>query len=324
MAIFKFTKWMTLGFFEHLPIWYFWIGSLLTASSSLAMFDKPHYDFIWTIIFPWIVIFLYFYAHFKSSKNWKRPWLPLIILYLITLSLCIYLVIFTQRDNLDSSAYKLTYEITNFIWIFFIILHCAWYRGKQGLIRFFCIATIYGFLLESSGVQMGFFSEEGYHIYVPGFHAPLITMIGWSVIFYPCVVIYEKYRQAFFNDKKIPVIVSAFFVSIIALFFDLQIDPFASAFGLWTWNPTLTPWFLGVPLLNFVSWFWAVFMFGIAYYTITQKESWTDRKKHLTFLLCIPLIQCFAGLGVFTIMTIVEGYKGPSMTILLKHLSNLL
>ncbi|PCJ62941.1 MAG: hypothetical protein COA79_02085 [Planctomycetota bacterium] len=312
------------GFFKHLPIWYFWLGSLMTAASSLSMFETPHYDFIWTIIFPWIVIFIYFYAHFKSSEKWKSPWVPLSSLFLITLALFIYIVLFTQKEEINLSEYKFTYEIVNLIWIFFIAVHCAWYRGSQGYIKFFMIATLYGFFLESSGVQMGFFSEEGYHFYVPGFHAPLITMIGWSVIFYPSVVIFEKYHAAFFKDKRINVLVGALAVSGIALFFDFQIDPFASAFGLWTWNETLAPWFLGVPLLNFVSWFWAVFTFAVGYYVITQKNEWSELKKNLVFLCSIPLIQTIAGIGVFSVMSLVEGINGASMNILKNYLSSYL
>jgi uncharacterized membrane protein len=286
---------LVAGFTDHIPVWFFWLTSLITMHSSLAYLNPPRYDFTWTIAFPWTIIFLYFYAHCQSSGKYQNPFVPPAILAFISLACFSAIYIYAKPVGITTDQFKWRYEIYNMLWVGMIIAHCIKFRGFHGFLRFFIIAGLYGFLLESSGVQRGFFFEDRYHIYLTGFDAPLVTMIGWSTVFYPCTVIFEKVTQTLLPKKKIGILPGGLIISLMALCFDLQLDPFASAYGLWQWNKTLPPWFLGVPFLNFVSWFWAVLMFGVAYLLITRRENWAEWKKQVVFLLAIPIIQSAAG-----------------------------
>jgi len=106
--------------------------------------------------------------------------------------------------------------------------------------------------------------------------------------------------------------------------FDSLIDPFATDFGLWTWNRAYNHqnsfyWF-GVPLANFVSWFTAVFTFGAAYYYFELKKTgWEQMKRNAAMLCSLPLVLLAAGIIEFSSLGLIEGFHGPSWTILKQY-----
>jgi uncharacterized membrane protein len=85
---------------------------------------------------------------------------------------------------------------------------------------------------------------------------------------------------------------------------DLNLDIYASRFNWWVWNSSLKPIWFGVPLTNYLAWFWAVFWFGVLWVWAyqdpkdtslpvkTQKERTIFITKYAVFVLILDLI-CF-------------------------------
>ena len=61
---------------------------------------------------------------------------------------------------------------------------------------FFGVALVYGFILENSGIVLGFFEEKGFHVYLGPLPAPLATTIGWCFILFCCVWTAERLAGA--------------------------------------------------------------------------------------------------------------------------------
>jgi Carotenoid biosynthesis protein len=214
------------------------------------------------------------------------------------------------------------FEISNILWALILIAHCYYFRGSSGLLKFFGAALIYGFLLESGGVTMDFFRENDYHYYFPFLAAPLGTMAGWSTVFYPTIVVYEMLCTKWKKLGSMNLVLTGLLISMIALLWDMHLDPVATNVGLWTWHELLPDFFLGVPLINFTSWLSAVFTFGMGYVFIHRRDDWSEKKKVVAMFMMIPLVQFLAACLNFPLIGIAEGFDGPSWQVLLLSLKN--
>ena len=204
------------------------------------------------------------------------------------------------------------YEPWCVFWLIALVAHCWYWRGKNGLIKFFVATLIYGFLLESSGVVGDYFRENDYNYYLPMLAAPIATMAGWPIMFYTAISLYEVIEQRWQKLKTTNILIVGLIISLIALFWDLNIDPVATGIGFWTWHELLTEWYLGVPLLNFTSWLSAVFAYGVAYTFINRRSGWSDRKKIVAMFVMIPLVIIAGYLINFIMIGLCEGFDGPS------------
>ena len=91
---------------------------------------------------------------------------------------------------------------------------------------------------------------------------PLATQLGWPYVFYICILFWEKVCELFPKLKRNPFL-GGLIISISGLLIDLNLDIYASRFNWWVWNPSLKPIWFGVPLTNYLAWFWAVYWFGV-------------------------------------------------------------
>lgn len=208
------------------------------------------------------------------------------------------------------------HEISNIFWLLLLVLHCWYWRGRQGLIKFFVATLIYGFLLESSGVQGDYFREYDYNFYLPMLAAPVATMAGWAMVFYSSLSIYEMIEWRWPKLKRVNVVLIGLLIAIIATSWDLHIDPISTGLGLWTWHELLPEWYLGVPMLNFMSWMTAVFVYGLGYTYIHRHTSWNDRQKIIAMFVMIPILLVAAAIINFTLCGIIEGFDGPTWQVL--------
>jgi uncharacterized membrane protein len=127
--------------------------------------------------------------------------------------------------------------------------------------------------------------------------------------------------------KHVPRIASnPYLVAVLAAFsgllLDLQFDPIATSVGFWSWNPLLQGGFLGVPVLNFVAWFCAIYPFAWLFFRREQSASLapleiTDKRHRHWLLLRVPLVLAVAAVMFSTSMLLIEGgLSGPTFTIL--------
>jgi hypothetical protein len=160
------------------------------------------------------------------------------------------------------------------------------YHGKWPTLKIFGVGLIYGMVLENGGPLIipqlgfeGFFWEETYNIYLFEFFGhgyrlskvPLATHLGWTNVFFLGYCIYEKMAAAFpkIQEGKIKSILWGFIIMTMSGWMrDLQLDPIATRFRWWVWNEHLRPVWFGVPIVNYIAWFWAVGVFGAIYVAI--------------------------------------------------------
>ncbi|MBL8022153.1 MAG: carotenoid biosynthesis protein [Leptospirales bacterium] len=213
-------------------------------------------------------------------------------------------------------------ELVSFSWTALLALHIAYKLGSWGVARYLITAGIYGLSLESSGIQMGFFTEPGYSFYFPFLDTPLVAVTGWITVFYPVMFLIRELQTRWPTLLSYPTL-SGILCGLAALSIDLHLDPIATNLKLWIWNPRLTPFFQGVPLLNFTSWFFAVATFSSACF-------WLDRliqsraKREGILLVAIPGIQALAGLFNFAMVALIEGSQSPGLILLREHIGRVL
>jgi carotenoid biosynthesis protein len=304
--------------FLNLPAVFILYTALHLLHSTLAWLDPPRYGWIWTIIFPFIFVFAFLWVRLYREGGIPNPNGVFYTFWTLVLAAVAAILVTTAPAGLSLDQIIRQHEHTTYFWVVLLMLHCVVTRGMTGFLAFFGVGVLYGGLLESSGIQLGFFFEPNYHLYAPEilrpiFRAPVTTILGWTTVFYPTVFVTEKILGAF-NVKNL--IVRAFHASLVGLFIDLQVDPVASEVGLWNWNKALEPGFLGVPTLNFVSWFFAVPPFAFAVMTVFGKHDWSPKKKLGVLLVCVPICQIIAGILTFTTMFLIEGADSPALKLL--------
>lgn len=165
--------------------------------------------------------------------------------------------------------------------------------GKWTTIKIFLIGMIYGLVLENGGPMSvpalgfeGYFWENNYKLYLFEFFGygirissvPMATHLGWSNVFLICYLFYEQIARAFpkIREGLKATLIGGLIMTTSGLLLDLQLDPIATRFRWWVWNTDLLPVWFGVPLINYVAWFWAVFTFGAGWVYVHQFQKNKD------------------------------------------------
>jgi uncharacterized membrane protein len=319
----------------NLPAWFIFYITAYTLFGYIGLLKNPRPDYAMTFVFPYGLFLVYYYSRFRADGSLDAGGRvgKYLLLAGITSAILVITVLGARpvrfgpdwASHVDRSI--IFYEISNILWTLIIAAHCVVFQGWKKFLLFFGVAFVYGMILESSGVTMGFFSEDRYHLYLPGFSAPVATMFGWSMVFYPCMFIIDMLRRGVPFIENRSFLWLGLFVALAALCFDAIIDPYATDFGLWTWNGSYNRgnsfYWCGVPLVNFVSWFAAVVSFGAFYYFYeVRKTGWDQVKKAAVMLGSLPLILLAAGIIEFSTLGVIEGFNGPSWAILKKYISD--
>ena len=310
-----FTNWFK-GILRDYPLWFYYINAVTISIATIMFLPEPRYDLLNTAFFPLSLVTAFLIiTKYKANHSLKSILFSIFVIWFIwILSIVLSKPLYWSNEKL-----RYYYEISVYIWVPMIFAHCYFTYGFTGLIKFYGVLLLYGFSLESSGIEMGFFKEEGFMVYLPVFAAPLPTMLGWTTVFYPCLALFKGLEKWNFIGKT-NIYLKAILIATIAVFMDFQIDPVATHTGLWQWsemyNQQNTFWLWDVPLINYVSWFFSVLTFALVYLWVHEKK-WTEKKRILIMLVSIPFIQSLAGLGVFTTMGLTEGFNGPSWQILI-------
>lgn len=321
-------------FWTNLPVWYLHISVTSLTFSYISLTPEPRYDLIKTFIFPYFLFLAFYYARIYTDKTIAEADKSrlFIKLFFWTSVLILIIVVFSSPIRLGDtpehhlSNYKIYFEISILIVEIILGIHCYMHRKKRDFLLFLIPAVIYGMIVENSGITIGFFSEEGYLFYLPFLKAPLATMLGWASSFYITIFIVEKIVEAVPLFRRSGYITLSLLVSLSAVLIDLQLDPFAKIMGLWKWHPLLLNknsfLIFGVPLLNFIAWFGAIFSFSVFYYFImVKKNSYSQLKKTLILTALIPLILLFEAAVIFSLEGMINSFTGTGWKILINFLS---
>ena len=279
-------------------------------------------ELVLTALFPMLVPWGFFALRFRKADLPSRILagglslgVPLLLCLNVSLGL---------RYPLDNETLRNIYEFCAILNTVVLMIH-AHKTIPGSLALFLGPCLLYGLLLENGGIFLGYFSELNYHLYLGPLPAPIATVSGWVTIFYLVIWCGWELRVHFPSLAKWPLI-SAFLVTLVALCFDLQVDPLASAVGLWRWHPSLARAWLEVPTLNYVAWTAAVLPFSWLFFLREKSASLLPQemigRDHREWLLRrVPLSLGMASALFLGLMAILEGgTHGPTFMILLDAL----
>lgn len=212
------------------------------------------------------------------------------------------------------------WEVFNLSLFVILLTFCYKKYGKYTALKIYGIGMLYGMVLENGGPLFlpelgfpGFFFEHHYMLYLFQINigsftfgtrisqVPLATHFGWSNVFFISFVWYETITQAYpqLKQGKIKSIIYGFLImSTSGLLRDLQLDPTATRYKWWIWNENLVETWFGVPMVNFIAWFWAVGAFGAFWVYVHQKQNQkgellTEKEQTILLAKLLPLIWVF-------------------------------
>ncbi len=156
------------------------------------------------------------------------------------------------------------------------LIHCSLWAGWRTALKMFGLTFAIGYIAEFIGVRMRSESTFGGYYYTEPLNGPLvfgvppITMIDYFALGYPAYIIARVIAG---NETKRISLLKGFGVAVLAALtmvtHDLSVDPTqATIRKLWIWEGGGA--YFGVPLHNFVDWFFVTLIFLFLYRFLTN------------------------------------------------------
>lgn len=311
---------------DQFPLYLFYIYALGMQHLVLASLDPPAPSMAGTMIAPLLVFALGQEARIRGADPASRPALRAWLAgALVAGPLAVWAI--AQPVPLSDEIVRAIYEWTNLAWAALLLLWIHRKRPAGHLALYFGVLFAYGFVLENGGIAMGYFSEVNYHVQIPGLHAPMATMMGWSMVMLMGLHIAFLLQRAWPRLGRNPLslgVTAA--VSITAL--DVQIDPIASRVGCWRWNEAAPPWLFDVPFLNFAAWLCALIPIFTAVLWVAKRrgrdpEGPWDRASLRSLLFLGPAVLFVCLVCFLSTMTAWDGgVHGAAWSILFEFLAD--
>lgn len=321
------TGWAILmhEFREHLAVWYIYSGSIGMLLIAIAIYpDEMFYDlglprsrFPVAMILQMMVFTVYMGKRIVRSSRVKQKRTAGLVLAVLAIGIPAAVIFGCRPFYFNPGFLKILFEIQTFLFVAVFTVQILWKRGASALLLFFGVTSIYGLILENTGIIMGYFFEPGYMVYLGRLPAPLCNVVGWPLMFYVMFSLTERFAS-WWPWLGARTWARALTTTGLALCNDAQMDPLASLSGLlWRWNELLEPAFLGVPALNFVAWTGAFLPFSWIVFRILDRTDITPIQKSWELFLRIPLASSLGGMICFGVMAVLEGgFNGPTYQIL--------
>jgi uncharacterized membrane protein len=302
---------------DRFPVWFgVWFAICHVLTGTLLL-EPARTSTLATMLLPlaWAVAY---YAALPAGQRPSTATLATLIVAAPFAALVCWLPAALLYRGDDLATLRFAFELLAPLWAFALIAHCKRQRGWAGVAVFFGLGAAYGLALETSGIDLGYFTEADYRIYVPFTHTPLSSVAGWCTVFYPAVYAAETIAARMAPRSRM--LVPAAIVTASALSSDLHFDPVATALGMWVWNAQLEPVWFGVPLVNFTSWFAAVSAAALVYFWASQRF-WPARMRlPLAIAGVIAALTLSAAINL-VVIGVLEGFDGPSWQIFRAYLS---
>lgn len=159
------------------------------------------------------------------------------------------------------------------------LIHCSLWAGWRTAAKLFALTFVIGYIAEFTGVRMRSESTFGGYYYTEVLNGPLvfgvppITMIDYFALGYPAYIIARVIAG---NENRRISIVKSFGVAVLAALtmvtHDLSVDPMqATVRKLWIWEGGGA--YFGVPLHNFIDWFFVTLTFLFLYGFLTNSSA---------------------------------------------------
>ena len=289
-------------FWDNFPLFLIWLIGFSMLSTSLHYVVPPIEHVAWLALIPLITSFvlLGFAQRRQHGVFLVKRYLP----WVAALG-GVYVIPFLDSASipLSKETHLLIYEASALIEFILLVLHGRVWLKRWDWAWVFGVTFIFGVILENGGIAFGFFREEGYCLYLPGLRAPVATMLGWTNVLYCCFFAVEKILP------PLPPVLMGLACTVIGLSMDLPFDPVATRLGWWVWNEMLRMSMWGVPVINFVAWFWALFPYAWCYEWMKRYGGVGERKKLAFFSVLVPVILVIELAGVL-LSLVAFGDKG--------------
>jgi hypothetical protein len=276
---------------DNVPLFLIWLIGLSMLNTSIHYIVPPLEQVAWLAIIPLVtsLVLLGFVQRKQHGVFLVKRYLP----WVVALT-GIYAIPFLHQTPvpLSMETYRLIYEASALIEFIILVLHGRTWLKKWDWAWVFGVTLIFGVILENGGIAMDFFKEEGYWLYLPGLHAPLATMLGWTNVLYCCFFAVERVFP------QLSPVLRGLICAAIGLSMDISFDPVATRLEWWLWNEKLLMSVWGVPVINFVAWFWALFPYVWCYYRIRMYGGMGEGKKIVLFSALVPVILVIELTGV--------------------------
>jgi uncharacterized membrane protein len=268
---------------KNIPIFFIWLTGLSMTDTALHQVIPALTDVPWLGVIPLVTsLILLAMAQVRQQGGFRckgfLPWVAVLA--------GAYVIPFISRSSVPLSleTNRVIFEASAIIEFIIFALHGRiWLKGWDW-IWIFVVTLIFGAILENGGILMGFFTEKGYLLYVFGLSAPVATVLGWVNVLYCGFFVVERVLP------KMRPVLKGLVCAGIAMSMDIPFDPVATRLSWWVWNDTLTANIWGVPIVNYVAWFWALFPYSWCYYRVRCIGRMEEGAKMVLFSALIPLI----------------------------------
>lgn len=291
-------------FWKNLPVFFIWFVGLSVLNNALHHVSPPLESVKALSVAPLAVSLVLLWFACTRERGGKRVWSLFAPWALGMTALYLAPVMHGLSMPLEGETQRLLYELSAFAQFAVLLVHGRTWLARWDWFWIFGVTLLFGMILENGGIILGFFSEPGYLFYLPGLPAPLATMLGWVNVLYCAFFAVEKLLP------PMPVLAKGLVCAAVGLSMDLPFDPVATKLGWWVWDPALRVKVWGVPAINYIAWFWALFPYGAAYYWARQWNSWEEGKKVGLFLGSFPLILVVELLGVMVCLSLSGDREG--------------
>ncbi|MBN2299358.1 MAG: carotenoid biosynthesis protein [Deltaproteobacteria bacterium] len=276
---------------KNLPVFLIWLIGLSVLNNALHHISPPVTHILWLSVFPLAcsLVLLWFALIREYGKIITGRYL-----FWAGIMCAVYFTpaMHSLSIPLDPGKQLMLYEISALMQFVLIMVHSRTWFEKKEWIWVFGITLLFGIILENGGIIIGYFSEPEYHIYIPGLKAPVATAIGWVNVLY-C---------AFFAVQKLLPVTRPFprgiICALIGLCMDIPFDPVATRLGWWVWNDSLDMGLSGVPMVNYIAWFWAIFPYTALYYWFRHRDDIGEGKQMGYFIGMFPVLLVAEVIGV--------------------------
>ncbi len=318
-----------------LPLWIFTLNAISIYDGMINCSSVSQNSLSWIVIFPLIAAISSFISRCLRNVEGKDKWENIYHLAFFLFVILILLILSTigiAKDYNDQDLH-FWFEISTCLSFLLYTIHSLKYEGFDKTVTLFGVGFIYGLILENSGVILGFFKEENFHVYIPFLPAPFFTALGWCNVFYSCrflvlpflaegkeVAVYRIQKKGW--EKLHTHFRFAFLLTLFALLLDLQLDPYATHHKLWVWNSILSDFFGGVPLINFTAWISAIFPFSLIFYLLELRKKLQGSLISLNLFMALPMIIFFALMGVLAGTLLLEGIDSASLKIFMESIES--
>jgi uncharacterized membrane protein len=287
-----------LFIWKNLPVFLIWLIGLSVLNNALHHISPPITHVLWLSVFPLAcsLILLWFALvreHGQAVPGRYLLWAGIMSALYFTPAM------HTLTMPIDLGKQRMLYEISAFVQFVLIAVHSRTWFEKRDWLWVFGITLLFGLILENGGIVIGYFSEPEYRFYIPGLRAPVATALGWVNVLY-CTF--------FAVQKLLPItqpLSRGIICAFIGLCMDIPFDPVASHLNWWIWNDSLDISLWGVPVINYIAWFWAIFPYAALYYWFRNRDDIKEGKRIGYFIGMFPVLLVGEVIGVVLCLALI-------------------